>query len=119
MMKNMKMKTVLTSVITILTITGIALFYLATQMNMNSLIKENAEQSMKTELNAQTVLIGEYVNHQEDLLEEFSKSPEIIDYLRDVSDTKNRRKHRSIQRIIMPGLITGRDFMQENGIRIL
>lgn len=92
MMKNMKMKTVLTSVITILTITGIALFYLATQMNMNSLIKKNAEQSMKTELNAQTVLIGEYVNHQEDLLEEFSKSPEIIDYLRDVSDTKKQKE---------------------------
>ena len=91
MMKNMKMKTVLTSMITILTIAGIALFYMATQVNMNSLIKKNAEQSMETELNAQTVLIGEYVNHQEDLLEEFSKSPEIIDYLRDVSDTKKQK----------------------------
>lgn len=92
MIKNLKMKTALTSVITILTILSITLLYATTQSGMTSLMKTSAQSSMKSSLNSQTTLIGEYVAHQEDLLREFSVSPVIADYLKDISNKEKQQK---------------------------
>lgn len=92
MIKNLKMKTALTSVITILTILSIALLYATTQSGMTSLMKTSAQNSMKSSLNSQTTLIGEYVAHQEDLLREFSVSPVIADYLKDINNKDKQQK---------------------------
>lgn len=58
MIKNLKMKTALTIVITILTILSITLLYATTQSGMTSLMKTSAQSSMKSFLNSQTTLIG-------------------------------------------------------------
>lgn len=92
MIKNLKMKTALTSVITILTILSITLLYATTQSGMTSLMKTSAQSSMKSSLNSQTTLIGEYVAHQEDLLREFSVSPVIADYLKDINNKDKQQK---------------------------
>ncbi len=92
MIKNLKMKTALTSVITILTILSITLLYATTQSGMTSLMKTSAQNSMKSSLNSQTTLIGEYVAHQEDLLREFSVSPVIADYLKDINNKDKQQK---------------------------
>ena len=114
MIKNLKMKTVLTSVITILTILSITLLYATTQSGMTSLMKTSAQSSMKSSLNSQTTLIGEYVAHQEDLLREFSVSPVIADYLKDISN-----KHSNIQKAIIKDWIIGKVFMLVNGTHML
>lgn len=92
MIKNLKMKTALTIVITILTILSITLLYATTQSGMTSLMKTSAQSSMKSSLNSQTTLIGEYVAHQEDLLREFSVSPVIADYLKDINNKDKQQK---------------------------
>lgn len=92
MFKNLKMKTSLTSAITVLTIICITILYISTQTGMTKLMKKSAQDSMKTSLNSQTTLISEYVSHQEDLLKKFSISPIIIDYLKDLNNKDKQLK---------------------------
>ncbi|MBU5478142.1 methyl-accepting chemotaxis protein [Eubacterium sp. MSJ-13] len=92
MFKNLKMKTALTSAITVLTIICIAILYIFTQSGMTKLMKKSAQDSMKTSLNSQTTLISEYVAHQEDLLKKFSISPVIVDYLKDLNNKDKQAK---------------------------
>ena len=54
MFKNLKMKTALTSAITVLTIICITILYIFTQTGMTKLMKKSAQDSMKTSLNSQT-----------------------------------------------------------------
>ncbi len=81
MIKNQKMKTTLTSAILLLTVACIALLYVSVQSGMTSIMKKSALGNMKSELKAQTTLIEEYLAHQEDLLEEYSINPIVMDYL--------------------------------------
>lgn len=48
MFKNLKMKTALTSAITVLTIICITILYIFTQTGMTKLMKKSAQDSMKT-----------------------------------------------------------------------
>ena len=111
MIKNLKMKTALTSVITILTILSIALLYATTQSGMTSLMKTSAQNSMKSSLNSQTTLIGEYVNSVSVLL--------LLTILRISTIRTSSKKHRNIRKAIIKDWIIGKDFMQENGTRML
>ena len=52
MFKNLKMKTALTSAITVLTIICITILYIFTQTGMTKLMKKSAQDSMKTSLNS-------------------------------------------------------------------
>lgn len=91
MIKNLKMRTTLTTVISLVTIICIALLYLSARTGMTALMKESALGNMKAELNAQTTLIEEYVDHQEDLLKEFSINPIIVEYLKDPTNSENQK----------------------------
>jgi len=86
MIKNQKMRTTLTSAILLLTVVCITLLYVSAQSGMTSIMKKSALANMKSELNAQTTLIEEYLAHQEDLLEEYSINPIIVDYLKDLDN---------------------------------
>lgn len=86
MIKNRKLRTTLTSVITLVTVVCIALLYVSAQSGMTTLMKKSALENMKASLNAQTTLIEEYVDHQEDLLEEYSINPIVADYLKELSN---------------------------------
>ena len=94
MMKNLKMRTVLTGVISIVAVICIALLYLSAQSGMTELMKKSALENMKLALNAQATLIEEYVNHQEDLLVEYSVNPLVTDYLKNLS---NQAKQKAVQ----------------------
>ncbi len=91
MMKNRKMRTMLTSVITVLVVICIGLLFLSAQSGMTALMKKSALEHMKFALNAQTTLIEEYVTHQEDLLKEYGLSPVIKEYLGDLSDAEKQK----------------------------
>ena len=91
MMKNRKMRTMLTSVITLLVVICIGLLFLSAQSGMAALMKQSALERMKFALNAQTTLIEEYVTHQEDLLEEYGVNPVIVEFLSDVSNPEKQK----------------------------
>ena len=63
MMKNLKMRTVLTGVISIIVVICITILYLSAQSGMTTLMKKSALENMKLELNAQATLIEEYIDH--------------------------------------------------------
>lgn len=92
MIKNLKMRTVLTCVISIVTVACIACLYLSAQSGMTALMKKSALENMKSALNAQTTLIEEYVDHQEDLLVEYGVNPLVADYLKNLSDEAKRKE---------------------------
>ena len=96
MMKNVKMRTVLTGVISIVAVVCIALLYFSAQSGMTTLMKKSALENMKLALNAQTTLIEEYVDHQEDLLMEYSVNPSVADYLKNIS---NQTKQKTVQEL--------------------
>ena len=90
MIKNQKMRTALTSAILLLTVLCITLLYVSAQSAMTSLMKKSALENMKSELNAQTTLIEEYLAHQEDLLKEYSINPTIVDFLKDLGNAEKQ-----------------------------
>lgn len=91
MIKNRKMRTKLTFVISFMTVICITFLFLSAQAGMTNLMKKSALDHMKFALNAQATLIEEYVTHQEDLLKEYGLNPIIVDYLADVSN-KNKQE---------------------------
>lgn len=91
MMKNLKMRTVLTGVISIIVVICITILYLSAQSGMTALMKKSALENMKLELNAQATLIEEYIDHQEDLLVEYSVNPLVADCLKNLSDQEKQK----------------------------
>lgn len=91
MIKNRKLRSKLTTMITLLVVICIVLLYVSAQSGMTALMKESAQEQMKSALNAQTTLIEEYVAHQEDLLEEYGINPLVVDYLSDLSNPEKQK----------------------------
>ena len=82
-MKNLKMSTKITIVITIVVTICISLLYIIANRSMLSMLKNSELETMHSSLRAQTSIIEEYVTHQEDILISFSKSPEVMELLKD------------------------------------
>ena len=91
MMKNRKMSTALTFRISVVTLVCISLLYMIASHDITTLLKHSEMKNMHSFLNAQTNIIEEYVTHQEDLLIAFSKSPVIVDFLKDPADEDKQR----------------------------
>ncbi|MBP3610331.1 MAG: methyl-accepting chemotaxis protein [Lachnospiraceae bacterium] len=90
-MKNRKMRTKLTTMITLLVVVCISLLFLSAQSGMTALMKQSALEHMKFALSAQAALIDEYVAHQEDLLKEYGVNPVIVEYLKDLSKEEKQQ----------------------------
>lgn len=92
MIRNLKMKTVLTGALSMVVVICIAMLYVCAQSGMTALMKKSALENMKAALNAQTILIEEYVDHQEDLLMEYSVNPLVADYLKHLSNSTKQKE---------------------------
>lgn len=68
MFKNLKTRLSLTIVILFLTICCICMLYFTAKTGMQGMMEDSAVETMQRDLNAQSALIQEYVDHQEDLL---------------------------------------------------
>lgn len=90
-MKNLRMSTKITAAITAVIIVCIALLYVIASSRMNAMMKQSEIDHMKSALQAQTNLIEEYVNHQEDTLIAYSKAPVIINFLKDPTNAENKK----------------------------
>ena len=104
MIKNMKMKTALTIVISFFSILCLSFLYVTTQSGMTRLMKTSAKEKMKTSLNSQAALVDEYVAHQEDLLKKYSISPEVVDYLKDLNNVSKKEKAQAFTEKYYAGL---------------
>lgn len=58
---------------------------------MNAMMKQSEIDHIKSALRAQTNLIEEYVNHQEDTLIAYSKAPVIIDFQKNPADAETKK----------------------------
>lgn len=85
-MKNRKMGTMITLGITSVVTLCIFMLYVIANKSMMSMMKGSEMESLHASLDAQAGIIEEYLRHQEDLLSAYSKSPEVIGFLENVSD---------------------------------
>lgn len=92
MFKNLKMRLSLTIVILSLTICCICMLYFTAKTGMQGMMEDSAVETMQRDLNAQSALIQEYVDHQEDLLKEFSIDPIVKDYLKDLDNPAKQKE---------------------------
>ncbi len=91
MFKNLKMRLSLTIVILSLTICCICMLYFTAKIGMQGMMEDTAVETMQRDLNAQSALIREYIDHQEDLLREFSIDPFVKDYLNDLDNPSKQK----------------------------
>lgn len=88
-MKNWKLSKKITLGITLILIVCMGLLYLTALTTLTSLMRESERSNMENMLSAQTGLIEEYVVRQENLLEAYSRTPEVREVLK---DAKNQEK---------------------------
>lgn len=90
-MKNQRMGTKITAAITFVIIICIALLYVIASNRMNAMMKQSELNQMKLSLRAQTNLIEEYVAHQEDSLTAFSRTPDVIVFLKEPTNPEQQQ----------------------------
>ena len=93
-MKNWKLSKKITLGITLILIVCMGLLYITAFSTLTSLMRESERNNMENMLSAQTELIEEYVIRQENLLEAYSRTPEIREVLK---DAKNQSKLEAAQ----------------------
>lgn len=82
-MKNQKMSTVITAVVSLVAAVSILFLFLIASNNMTVAMKNTAMNNMETSLNARAEVIEQYVDQAEKLLLSFSKAPVIEQLLQD------------------------------------
>ena len=82
-MKNQKMSTVITAVVSLVAAVSILFLFLIASNNMTVAMKNTAMNNMETSLNARAEVIEQYVDQAEKLLLSFSKAPVIEHLLQD------------------------------------
>lgn len=82
-MKNHKMSTVITPMISVVSAVCILLLFLTASRSMMETMRDNAVNQMQTSLESKTAIIEEYVDKAEKLLIAFSKAPVVAELLRD------------------------------------
>ena len=74
-MKNLKMSTVITTIISVVAAVCILLLYLVASRSMMVTMRDTAVDNMQTSLEARAAIIEEYVDKAEQLLIAYSKAP--------------------------------------------
>ncbi len=92
MIKNQKMRTTLTILISMVTVICIALLFIIARSKMAELMKSSALENMQSELTAQVTLFEEYVSNQENLLKEYSTNQIVADFLKHPEDKEIQKE---------------------------
>ncbi len=87
-MKNLKMSTVITTIISVVAAVCILLLYLVASGSMMRTMRDTAVDNMQTSLEARAAIIEEYVDKAENLLISYSKAPVVAELLRAPGDAK-------------------------------
>lgn len=90
-MKNWKLSKKVSFGMAIIVIIGMAVLYMLTSSNINSMMEKTEKNQMETNLNSQKNIVLEYLSHQEDLLKAFASSPEVKEFLKDQTNEDKRK----------------------------
>lgn len=85
-MKNLKMSTVITTIISVVTAVCILLLFLTASRSMMLTMRNTAVDIMQTSLEAKSAIVEEYVDKAEKLLIAYSKAPVVAELLRSPQD---------------------------------
>lgn len=85
-MKNLKMSTVITTIVAVVAAACILMLYLSASRSMMVSMRDTAVDNMQTSLEARTAIIEEYVDKAEKLLMAYSKAPVVAQLLRAPQD---------------------------------
>lgn len=85
-MKNLKMSTVITTIVAVVAAACILMLYLSASRSMMVSMRDTAVDNMQTSLEARTAIIEEYVDKAEMLLMAYSKAPVVAQLLRTPRD---------------------------------
>ena len=92
MLKNLKLSTVITGVVSIVVAVCILLLFLLSNNSMMKAMKETSLNNMNTSLEAKTQTIEEYVNNAECLMRSFSKAPVLVELLKDPNNAELQKE---------------------------
>lgn len=87
-MKNLKMSTVITTIVAVVAAACILMLYLTASRSMMVSMRDTAVDNMLTSLEARTAIIEEYVDKAEKLLIAYSKAPVVAELLRAPQDAR-------------------------------
>ena len=85
-MKDRRMSTVITAVVSLVTAACILLLFLTASQNAMMTMRQTALENMHTSLDAKTQVIQEYVDKAEKLLVAYSNAPAVENILLDPED---------------------------------
>ena len=88
-MKDRRMSTVITAVVSLVTAACILLLFLTASQNAMMTMRQTALENMHTSLDAKTQVIQEYVDKAEKLLVAYSNAPAVENILLDPEDEDN------------------------------
>ncbi len=91
MIKNQKMRTTLTIMLTLITVICITILFIITGSKMTQMMKMSALNNMESQLTAQATLFDEYINNQENLLKEYSTDRIVADFLKNPQNEELRK----------------------------
>lgn len=103
-MKNQKMSLTITVAITIVVTICISCLCLLASKSMMTLMKNSEKENLYASLNAQTHVIEEYLAHQEQMLSAYSKTPEVVDFLKDPTNEEKRKAAQEYTELYYAGL---------------
>lgn len=87
-MKNLKMSTVITGIISLVTAVCILLLFLTASRSMTQSMRETAMDNMQTSLESRATIIEGYVDKAEKLLIAYAKAPVVAELLKNPQDAK-------------------------------
>ncbi len=87
-MKNLKMSTVITTIISVVAAVCVLLLYLTASRSMMTTMRDTAVENMQTSLEAKSAIIEEYVDKAEKLLIAYSKAPIVAELLKAPQDAE-------------------------------
>lgn len=91
MIKNLKLGTIITSAVAIISAIGIAFLFFTSNHNMSRAMKDTSLKSMQSSLTAQSQLIEEYITQNENLLRAFAQTPNVTNLLKYTKSTEVKR----------------------------
>lgn len=115
MMKNQKMSTVITAMISVVSAVCILLLFLMASRSMMVTMRGTAVNHMQTSLEAKAAIIEEYVDNAEKLLIAYSKAPVVAELLKDPENAAAVKGRRPTRKAFLPVWMAGRVSISQSG----
>ncbi len=103
-MKNLKMSTIITAIISVVAAVCILMLYLVASRSMMVTMRDTAVDNMQTSLEARAAIIEEYVDKAEKLLVAYGKAPVVAQLLKTPGDARATQAAQAYTEAFFAGL---------------